>query len=143
MGVGGGRSGPFFGHLPLSKRPCSDFAACKTILLSAVSQIFLSNCIQALKIKRKKKSIAYSKLFSSELKSVIFVLFVIVYIPFHFCECLIFFSGDKSSRGTWVYFLVWFRILKVTQPLAQEMSLRGDSFQLLIKKMLSISPIIF
>lgn len=57
MGVGGGWSGPFFGHLPLSKRPCSDFAACKTILLSALSQIFLSNCIQALKIKRKKKRV--------------------------------------------------------------------------------------
>ena len=56
MRVGGGRSGPFFGHLPLNKRPCNDFAVCKTILLSAVGQIL--SCLTVyglLKLKGKKK----------------------------------------------------------------------------------------
>lgn len=51
--------------------------------------------------------------------------------PFLFLWMLDIFSGEKSSSGTQIY-LVWSKILKVTQPEAQEISLRGDMFHLFI-----------
>lgn len=94
------------GHLPLNKCPCIDFPYCKTPLLSAATPILSPLTVYSL-LELFKKGIAYSILFSNELKSVIIVLFVVLCIPLHFCECLIFSLGSTLLLELTFTFSSW------------------------------------